>query len=86
MTGELDSAVMIGERCEIAPDAELRAPCVIGRDSYVGPEATIERSVLLEGCTVGDGAQLTDSILSAGVTVEPGAELDGVVVGEGERV
>jgi mannose-1-phosphate guanylyltransferase len=84
--GDLDSAVMVGERCEIAPDAELRAPCVIGRDSFVGSDAVVERSVLLDGCTIGDGAQLSNSILSAGVTVEPGAELDGVVVGEGEGV
>jgi mannose-1-phosphate guanylyltransferase len=83
---ELDSALMVGERCEIAPDAELRVPCVIGPDSFVGSEAVIERSVLLEGCTIGDGARLSNSILSVGVTVEPGAELDGAVVGEGERV
>jgi mannose-1-phosphate guanylyltransferase len=83
---QLDSALMVGERCEIAPDAELRAPCVIGPDSFVGSEAVIERSVLLEGCTIGDGARLSNSILSVGVTVEPGAELDGAVVGEGERV
>jgi mannose-1-phosphate guanylyltransferase len=83
---QLDSAVMVGERCEIAPDAELLAPCVIGRDSFVGSDAVVERSVLLDGCTVGDGARLSDSILSGGVTVEPGAELDGVVVGEGEMV
>ena len=78
--------MMIGERCEIAPDAELRAPCVIGRDSFVGSDAVVERSVLLDRCTVGDGAQVSNSILSGGVTVEPGAELDGVVVGEGEMV
>jgi mannose-1-phosphate guanylyltransferase len=83
---QLDSTVMVGERCEIAPDAELVAPCVIGRDSFVGSDAVVERSVLLDGCTVGDGARLSDIFLSGGVTVEPGAELDGVVVGEGEMV
>jgi mannose-1-phosphate guanylyltransferase len=83
---QLDDPMMVGEGCEISPEAELRAPCVIGRDSNVGPEAVIDRSVLLEGCTVGDGARLSNSILSGGVTVEPGAELDGAVVGEGERV
>jgi mannose-1-phosphate guanylyltransferase len=83
---QLDTPLMVGEGCEIAPDAELRAPCVIGRNSNVGSDAVIERSVLLEGCTVGDGAQLSNSILSGGVTVEAGAKLDGAVVGEGERV
>jgi mannose-1-phosphate guanylyltransferase len=83
---QLDSPVMVGEGCEISADAELRAPCVVGRNSSVEADAVIERSVLLEGCSVGEGARLTSSILSGGVTVEPGAELDGVVVGEGEEV
>jgi mannose-1-phosphate guanylyltransferase len=83
---QLDTPMMVGEGCEIAPEAELRAPCVIGPKSSVGPEAVIERSVLLDGCTVGDGARLINCILSGGVTVEAGAELDGAVVGEGERV
>jgi mannose-1-phosphate guanylyltransferase len=83
---QLDGPMMVGEGCEISPDAELRAPCVIGRNSVIEPDAVIERSVLLEGCRVGEGARLVNSILSGGVTVEAGAELEGAVVGEGERV
>jgi mannose-1-phosphate guanylyltransferase len=82
----VDGATMVGEGCEISPEAELRPPCVIGRDGEVGAGAVIERSVLLDGCRVGAGARLVNSILSGGVTVESGAELDGAVVGEGERV
>jgi mannose-1-phosphate guanylyltransferase len=83
---QLDTPMLVGEGCEIAPDADLRAPCVIGPHSFVGSDAVVERCVLLDGCTIGDGAQLSNSILSGGVTVEPGAELEGAVVGEGERV
>jgi mannose-1-phosphate guanylyltransferase len=83
---QLDVPVMVGEGCEISPDAELRPPCVIGGNSSVASNAVIERSILLDGCTIGNGARLVNSILSAGVNVEDGAELDGVVVGEGERV
>jgi mannose-1-phosphate guanylyltransferase len=83
---QLDGPMMVGEGCEISPDAELRAPCVIGRNCVIEPDAVIERSVLLDGCTVGEGARLVNSILSGGVTVEAGAELEGAVVGEGERV
>ena len=86
ISDQLSSPVMVGEGCEISPDAELRAPCVIGPDSTVESDAVIERSVLLDGCTVGEGARLVNSILSGGVTVEPGASLEGAVVGEGERV
>jgi mannose-1-phosphate guanylyltransferase len=82
----LEEPVMVGEGCEISSEADLRAPYVIGRGGKVGAGALIERSVLLDLCTVGDGARLMNSILSEGVTVEAGAELDGAVVGEGERV
>ena len=82
----LGEPLMVGEGCEISSEAELRAPCVVGRDSRVEPDAVVERSVLLEGCTVGERARVTNSILSGRVTVEPGAELDGAVIGEGESV
>jgi mannose-1-phosphate guanylyltransferase len=81
-----DGATMVGAGCEISSDAELRPPCVLGRDCEVAGGAVIERSVLLDGCRVGEGARLVNSILSGGVTVEPGAELDGAVIGEGELV
>jgi mannose-1-phosphate guanylyltransferase len=83
---QLEDATLVMEGCEIAPDAELRPPCVIGRNSTVDSGAVIERSVLLDGCVIGDGATLRNSILSEAVTVEPGAVLEGAVVGEGERV
>jgi mannose-1-phosphate guanylyltransferase len=86
ISDQLSSPAMVGEGSEISPDAELRAPCVVGRNSSVESDAVIERSVLLDGCTVGEGARVVNSILSGGVTVEPGAELDGAVVGEGENV
>ena len=86
LSDRLDEPVMVGEGCEISSDAQLRAPCVVGRGSSVESDAVIERSVLLDGCTIGQGARLTNSILSGGVTVEAGAELDGAVIGEGESV
>jgi mannose-1-phosphate guanylyltransferase len=82
----IDDPIMVGEGSEVSPEAQLRAPCVVGRDCRVGDGAVIERSVLLDGCVVEEGAVVTKSILSGGVTVENGAELDGAVVGEGERV
>jgi mannose-1-phosphate guanylyltransferase len=86
MSDQLDEPMMVGEGCEISVGAELRQPCVVGAGSRIGDGAVIERSVLLDGCTVEDGATVSNCILSAGVTVEAGAKLDGEVVGEGERV
>jgi mannose-1-phosphate guanylyltransferase len=84
ISDRVENSMMVGEGCEISADAELRAPCVLGGNSTVGAGAVIERSVLLDGCVVGENATVTDSILSAGVTVE--GEVNGAVVGEGERV
>jgi mannose-1-phosphate guanylyltransferase len=86
ISAQLDSPMMVGEGCEISPDAELRPPCVVGPNSRVEPDAVVERSVLLDSCTVREGARLVNSILSGRVIVEAGAELDGAVIGEGESV
>ena len=84
--GSFAEPKMVGEGCQIAEGAELRMPCVIGRGSRVGDGAVIERSVLLDGCTVEEDAVVKNSILSAGVTVGNGTELDGEVIGEGDVV
>jgi mannose-1-phosphate guanylyltransferase len=84
--GKFDEPRMVGENCQLAEGAELRVPYVIGRGSRIADGAVVERSVLLDRCTIEDGATVTDSILSAGVTVKAGTDLDGAVVGEGDVV
>ena len=84
--GRFDEPMMVVEGCQISDGADLRAPCVIGRDSRIGDGAVIERSVLLDGCAVEAGATVRGSILSAGVTVASGTEVDGEVIGEGDVV
>ena len=82
----LDEPTLIGAGSEVSADADLRTPLVIGRDCRVGAGATIERSVLLDGCIVERNAVISNSILSGGVTVGEGAEAVGAVIGEGELV
>jgi mannose-1-phosphate guanylyltransferase len=82
----LDEPILIGSGSDVSADADLRAPCVVGRHCRVGAGATVERSVLLDGCVVEREAVVTNSILSGGVTVEEGAELIGAVIGEGELI
>jgi mannose-1-phosphate guanylyltransferase len=84
--GKFDEPRMVGENCQLAEGAELRVPYVIGRGSRIADGAVVERSVLLDRCTIEDGATVTDSILSAGVTVKAGTDLDGAVIGEGDVV
>ena len=79
-------AKMVGEGSEVAEGAELRAPCVVGSGSRIDDGAVIERSVLLNRCTVERGAVVSNSILSAGVTVEAGVLLEDAVIGEDELV
>jgi mannose-1-phosphate guanylyltransferase len=82
----LDEPILIEPGSEVSADVELRAPCVIGRNCRIGAGATLDRSVLLDGCTVERNAVVRNSILSGGVTVEEGAEAVGAVIGEGELV
>ena len=84
--GAFEEAKMVGEGCQVAEGAELRAPCVIGDGSRIGNDAVIERSVMLDRCVIEDGAVVTGSILSAGVTVTAGAALEDAVIGEDELV
>ena len=36
--GSFDEPMMVGERCQISDGADLRTPCVIGRDSASATE------------------------------------------------
>jgi mannose-1-phosphate guanylyltransferase len=84
--GELDEPKRVGVGCEVAPTAELRTPCVIGSNSRVGDGSVIERSVLLDGCTVEEEAVVSNSILAGGVRVGAGARVEGAVIGQDDLV
>ena len=86
VSAAIEDGKLVGEGCAVAAKAELRSPCVLGRECEVGAGAVVERSVLLDRCSVGQDARLINCILSGGVTVEAGAQLDGAVIGEGELV
>jgi len=59
---------------------------VIGTGSTVGVDATIERSVLLNGCQIGSKSTVVDSVLSDEVLVGEGARLESCVIGFGQRI
>src|SRR5690606_25678017 len=72
--------VVRGEGCEVAPDATIAAPAVLGAGCRIGAGATIERSLLWDGVCVEAGATVRDSVLGPGVTVEANAVIDRSVV------
>jgi mannose-1-phosphate guanylyltransferase len=78
---------VIGEGCEIAPDAVIGARTVLGRGVTVQRGARIESSVVLDGAHVGAGASIIRSIVSADAHIGEGCQLLGeVVIGAGVRV
>ena len=76
----------------VDPAAEVDEGAKVGPQAVVGPGCRVEAgaevlgSVLLEGCTVGEGARVVDSILSPRAEVPAGADVAGAVAAEGERV
>jgi mannose-1-phosphate guanylyltransferase len=71
----------------IAPSAQVGSLVVLGTGVTIGEDARVERSVVLDGVSVGAGAQLTDCIVAAGATIAEGAIVrGGAVIGEGVRV
>ncbi len=79
--------VVIGDGCEIHPDAVLGHRAVLGRGVRVGPGVRIEGSVVLDGAQVGAGARISSSIVAADAHIGDGCQLLGeVVIGAGVRV
>ena len=68
------------------PDAKLGRLVVAGEDVRIAARADIDRSVLLEGSVVGEGAEVAGSILGPRSIVGAGAILLDCVLGEGASV
>jgi NDP-sugar pyrophosphorylase family protein len=49
----------------------------VGSDCWIRPGATIKRSILLPGASVGDSAYLEDCIVGHGYDVRPGETIRG---------
>jgi mannose-1-phosphate guanylyltransferase len=79
--------------CTLAPDAALGPEVVLASGVFVGERSRVERSVLLEGASVGVGSVLIDTIVGPGAQIGdecqigPGAVLgEGAVVGSGNAL
>ncbi len=60
---------------EIASDALLEAPCLIGDGAVIGERAQIANSVVAAGVVVGSDAAVRDAILLEGASVTDGADV-----------
>jgi mannose-1-phosphate guanylyltransferase len=79
--------VLIGDAATVGAGAQIGPGAVLGRGSSVAARATVERSLLGDGCEVGENAAVRGAILARGARVAAEAELvPGQVIGEGELV
>jgi mannose-1-phosphate guanylyltransferase len=76
----IDAGAAVDDTATVGPRAVVGARC------RVAAGAALRRSVLLDGCTIGENARVVDSILSPGAEAPPGAVVEGAVTAEGERI
>lgn len=77
---------LMGQRCRVAPDAVVGSMVVLGDDSSVGPQASVERSVLHEWASVGEAATVEESVLGFEAQVGAGAVVRDSLLAPGARV
>src|SRR5919199_500412 len=73
----LEGYTVVGRDAVIGRGVVLSGDVTVGTDCWIRPNATIKRSILLPGASVGDGAYLEDCIVGHGYDVRPGETIRG---------
>jgi mannose-1-phosphate guanylyltransferase len=73
----LEGYIVVGRDAVIGRDVSLSGDVTVGTDCWIRPNATIKRSILLPGASIGDGAYLEDCIVGHGYDVRPGETIRG---------
>ena len=76
-TATIKGHVLVGRDAVVGREVTLWGDVTVGSDCWVRPGATIKRSILLPGASVGDGAYLEDCIVGHGYDVRPGETIRG---------
>jgi mannose-1-phosphate guanylyltransferase len=76
-TASFENRVVLGRHVIVGREASLSEDTAVGDDCRVSPGATLKRSVLLPGASVGDGAYLEDCLVGPGYEVRPGDDIRG---------
>jgi mannose-1-phosphate guanylyltransferase len=85
--GRIVPPAVVGRGTTIAEGAHVGSLVVLGDGVTVGPGASIERSVVMQGCEIGEGAVLRECVVAAGTNIGARTQITGgAVVGEGVTV
>ena len=85
-SASLEGYVVVGRNAVIGRDVVLTGDVTVGSDCWIRPSATIKRSILLPGASVGDGAYLEDCIVGHGYDVRAGETIrGGALIGRTSR-
>jgi mannose-1-phosphate guanylyltransferase len=68
---EIEGHVLIGKDAVVGRGVKLLEDVIVGSDCWIRPDATIKRSILLPGASVGGGAYLEDCIVGHHYDVRP---------------
>src|SRR5919206_2572550 len=73
----IEGHVLVGRDAVVGRGVTLSGDVTVGTDCWIRPGATIKRSILLPGASVGDGAYLEGCIVGHGYDVRPGETIRG---------
>ena len=73
----IEGHVLVGRDAVVGRGVILSGDVTVGSDCWIRPGATIKRSILLPGASIGDGAYLEDCIVGHGYDVRPGETIRG---------
>lgn len=76
----LEGRIVIGPDAVIGPGVTLAGDVTVGSGCWIRPGATVERSILLSGAYVGDGARLEGCIVGPGYEVRAGKKIGGQIL------
>ena len=79
-TVNLQGRMVVGRDVVVGRGATLVGDTMVGSECWVGPGATIKRTILLPGSSVGKGAHLEDCIVGHGYDVRAGERIRGVTL------